>query len=109
MNSRVNKRIVALAYFHRYGWIALAAIATAVTGRPLLSLGVCFLAYALYTLIGYRLKWRHIFCSNQNAHHRAMTPESVQWNTVKKKDIYGISLVFGLLGLCLCLIYFFLS
>ena len=99
--SPAHNRVVALAYFHRFGWIALTMIAMAVTKRPLPSLGAGFLAMAAHTFLGYLFRWKHVFCSYQSAGHKAMTPESIRWDTVKKKDVYGLAALFAALGLAL--------
>ena len=99
--SPAHRRVVALAYFHRFGWIALIAIAMAATKRPLPSMGAGCLAMAAHTLLGRLLRWKHVFCSYQSMYHKAMTPESIRWDTVKKRDVYGVSAVLAILGLAL--------
>ena len=97
--SPAHNRVVVLAYFHRFGWIALMAIATAAAKRPPPSLGAGFLAMAAHTFLGYLFRWKHVFCSYQSMYHKAMTPESIRWDMVKKKDVYGVSAVLAILGL----------
>lgn len=99
------KRIIALAYFHRYGWIA------AMTGLILImpklvfyTVSVCFILFSLWSFIGYKLKWKHIYCSFQNAYHKTMTPHSIRWGQIKKSDAYGCPLIFGAFGLALLII-----
>lgn len=99
------KRIIALAYFHRYGWIG--AMTGLVLIMPMLTLyivSISFILFSLWSLIGYKLKWRHIYCSFQNAYHKTMTPYSIRWGQIKKSDAYGCPLIFLVLGLALLII-----
>ena len=99
------KRVIALAYFHRYGWIAVMTGLAFFVPRSMLSIfGVCCTLFSIWSLIGYKLKWRHIYCSYQNAYHKTMTPNSVQWSKVKKSDAYGVPLIFLILGLALLVV-----
>lgn len=101
--------IIALAYFHRYGWIAAIICCVAIFPERLawiISIGA--IAFSIWSLVGYRLKWRHIYCSYQNAYHQKMTPFSVRWHQIKKADAYGVPLIFLLLGvlwLCIGILY----
>lgn len=97
--------VVALAYFHRYGWIATMMVLVMIMPKLMLNtLGICFILFSLWTLIGYKLKWRHIYCSLQNAYHNKMTPYSIRWSEIKKSDIYVSSVLFLVLGLMLLII-----
>ena len=94
------KRVIALAYFHRYGWIAtMIGLALIKPKLALYSVSICAIAFSLWSLIGYKLKWRHIYCSFQNAYHKTMTPHSIHWSQIKKSDAYGVPLIFLVLGI----------
>ena len=67
-------------------------------------LSVGSIAFAIWSLIGYKRKWKHIYCSFQNAYHQKMTPNNIQWHKIKKSDAYGVSLIFLILGLALSFI-----
>ena len=90
MRKLPNDLVIALAYFHRYGWIAimLGLIAVWIKQMPVI-LGVCCIVYSIWTFIGYKRKWRHIYCSYQNAYRKSMTPHAINWYQVKKRDAYG--------------------
>ncbi len=111
MNKGVNsaKGVVALAYLHRYGWIATMMVLVMIMPKlKFYTLGICFILFSLWTLIGYKLKWRHIYCSLQNAYHKKMTPYSIRWSEIKKSDIYVSSvlfLIFGLMVLIMNILY----
>ena len=99
-NDKTYNRIIALAYFHRYGWIA-AMLGLAFLSRRgfffVFSFGC--ISYAVWTFIGYKLRWRHILCSFQNAYRERMTPYNASWGRIKNSDIYGTFVIFLVLGL----------
>ena len=93
------RKVIALAYFHRYGWIAImVGLVLIIPKHALQILGSCFLALSLWSLVGYKLKWKHIYCSFQNAHRKDMTPHHVCWSDIKKCEAYSIPLLFFVLG-----------
>lgn len=100
--DRTEKIIVALAYLHRYGWIAAMMVCTAIWVEKMIGIfSVGCLSFSVWSYVGYRRKWRHIYCSFQDACHQKMTPNHVQWHKVKKRDAYGTPLVFFIIGLAL--------
>ena len=64
-------------------------------------MSVSFMIFSVWTWIGYKCKWRHIYCSYQNAYRRKMTPNSICWQQVKKSDAYGVPMIFFIFGLAL--------
>ena len=103
----LNKRaasnwIIFLAYFHRYGWIAVVFPCWLLTNKAFI-LAIGLIAYALWSLAGYLFRWKHIYCSYQNAYKIKMTPDHVDWDRIKKSDAWGLPLVFGCLGLAMLL------
>ncbi len=91
---------VILAYFHRYGWIAAMLIAVLIT-RSKYAIGIALALYGIWTLLGYLLKRRYIYCSFQNAYHERMTPEHIDWKFIRKSDVYTIALCCILLGIAI--------
>jgi len=72
--------VIALAYFHRYGWIVVMTICILRWQERFYEiLGGFFAAHGIWSLAGYQLKWKHVYCSNQNASRQQMTPNSVRW------------------------------
>ena len=64
-----QKIIIMLAYFHRYGWIATMLGSMCIWPQYMYySMGGGMLAFSIWSLVGYRCKWRHIYCSYQNAY-----------------------------------------
>ena len=103
-----EKRIIALAYFHRYGWIAImTGLILLIPQYTLLIVSLCSIATSLWSLIGYKLKWKHIYCSHQNGHRTAnghrkdMTPHHICWTHIKKSEAYGVPLIFLIVGVAL--------
>lgn len=94
-------KVITLAYFYRYGWIALAGLTVALFRTYAgFCLAICgfFFAASAHTLIGYRLGWKHIYCAMQNAYHQEMTPDDIRWTQIRKCDIYGSALIYTAIG-----------
>lgn len=92
--------VIALAYFHRYGWIALITACVLARAEKFCEiLGGFFVIHSLWSLAGYRWKWKHVYCSNQNASRQKMTPNSVRWDTMQKSDAYGLPVLCLILGI----------
>lgn len=69
--------------------------------------GSIVIVFSIWSLLGYLLKWKHIFCSFQNAYHMPMTPNKINWSIIRKSDAYGIPAIFFILGLGLIIVLFF--
>ena len=95
-HSEKEKRIIALAYLHRYGWIAIAFLLTLIHPKFLF---ISCIAFSIWSFVGYKCKWKHIFCSYQNAYHIKMTPDSINWNWIEKSDAYLIPIIFFIIGI----------
>ena len=101
-NDKTYNGIIALAYFHRYGLIAVLLLAFLFHKRFFFVLSFGFIFEAIWTFVGYKRRWRHIFCSFQNPHQEKMTPYNASWWRIKK-SVYGTVSIFLILGLaCLC-------
>ena len=107
MHKWKNTAVIVLAYLHRYGLIAVLCVFLAVfqADTDLLYMGIFLLVYSVWTFVGYRWKWEHIYCSYQNAYHEKMTPNSIHWDHIKLSDAYGIPLIAFLVGLACVLVY----
>ena len=113
MSERTKKRIKLMAALIRYpipvmiifqgllwGWVFRSTRAVTV------SMGVGFICFGIYEIIGYRLKFRHIFCANQNMHHRKMTPEHCEWESIPKSECYGLPAIEIIIGVAIIVIGF---
>ena len=98
---------MALAYLHRYGWITAMLVCIAIWLEQMMYiLSAGCIVFSMWSFIGYKCKWKHIYCSFQDAYHQEMTPKNIHWYKVKKRDAYGIPLIFFILGLVLLIIAF---
>ena len=108
--NRVKRRsqIIFLAYVHRYLCPVLVIVLPVLLGGPytLLIMGIGCLIFALYSLIGYRLRWKHIYCSYQKVNRQKMTPDNVSWGRIKKSDAYGTPAMFAVMGVLAIVCYF---
>lgn len=112
-HDKMYDRIIALAYFHRYGLHLLQLLLLmALLFRSARAFAFVwsggFILYGVWTLVGYRRRWRHIFCSFQNAHRERMTPYNIGWGRIKKSEIYGTfwgSMILGLVFLFCVIVY----
>lgn len=101
MNGIHEKRVIRLAYLHHWGWLAAFLIGMVIWTRYMWEILIlCSAVNLIWSIIGYRRKWRHIFCSNQISKHEVLTPYSVFWDRVDKTDIYGVPMIFIVIGLC---------
>lgn len=90
--------IVPLAYFHRYGMPVLIVCAGMLSPRRVLAMGIGCLLLAAWSFVGYKCRWKHIFCSYQNAYHVKMTPRKIDWDWLRKGDAYGVPAIFAVIG-----------
>ena len=96
------KKIITLSYFHRYGWIILmAGLSLIIPKLTLYIVSSGFIIFSLWSLLGYKLKWRHVYCSFQNTHRKPMTPHNICWSKIKKIEAYGGPCIFFILGLAM--------
>lgn len=89
-----------LAYVHRYGYPLMVILLPARSGGGYCFwMGVGLLCLALYDLIGYLCRWKHLFCSYQNLYHQPMTPFDIDWDEVRKRDAYGVPAILSVIGI----------
>ena len=103
-----NTIIIILAYANRYIYPFMILLLPMLGGKEfyLLVMGICTIFFAIYEFVGYKCKWKHIYCSYQDAYHQKMTPNNIRWHQVKKSDAYGIPLFCGVLGVAMIIIHF---
>ncbi|MCF7923618.1 MAG: hypothetical protein K9L64_00765 [Candidatus Izimaplasma sp.] len=117
LDEKQVKRVKLLAYFWRYGFIPFILLFM-VGGAflfnneygMLIGMSTFMLIMAIYLLMGAIFRFRHIYCMYQNANHQEMTPNKIYWNSMKNSDIYGVPIIFivigiagltvGILGIC---------
>ena len=92
--------IIALALLHRYGWCGVMLLMVCVFNDydiHILTGGSLILS--VWTFVGYKCKWKHIFCSYQDAYHCKMTPGAIDWDWIEKRDAYGVPLILLVIAL----------
>ena len=95
-----DKNIILLAYLHRYGWcLPILADSFLPTAIPGWTHAICFLGYAIWSFVGYKCKWKHIYYSYQNAANLKRTPNSICWDNVKNVNAYGLPVLYLILAL----------
>ena len=108
-HGKKESRIIALAYLYKYGWLLGTVACGAVFSRVrYLIFGIGLLLFAIWSFVGYKLRWKHIFCSYQIAYRKVMTPNNIRWGWVSKSDAYGVPiifLIFSVAYLVCCCIY----
>ena len=95
-----DKKIIVLAYLHRYGWslpILVGSFLPSAIQRW--AYMFVFLGYAIWSYVGYKCKWTHIYCSYQNTTNQKMTPNFVCWDNVKTSVAYGLPVLYLILAL----------
>ena len=98
--------IIFLAYANRYLYpvIILIVLLYGKLRSNYFPAAISILIFSAYELIGYLCKWKHIFCSFQNANHQKMTPDRIDWGMVSKADAYGCPCIFAIFGILLLII-----
>ena len=95
--------IVTLAYAHHYIYpLLIVGIPLIVGGGfQFLCIGVGLLCYAAYTLVGYILHWKHIYCSFSIPRRAPkgwkMKTNNYNWKSIKV-DVVGVSIMIALIG-----------
>jgi hypothetical protein len=104
-----NRVIISLAYAHRYLYPILVVLIPLLIGRAnlFLLMGICVSAFSAYSFLGYKLRWKHIYCSYQIAYRKEVTPDHIRWGMIKKSDAYGVPIIFGVMGVA-CVVCHFL-
>ena len=95
--------VVALAYAHLYIYLPLIVFVSLIVGgdNMFLGMGLGFLSFAIYTLVGYNLRGKHIYCSfsiPRRTRGWKMKTNNYNWKSISKADVYGVSIIFGLFG-----------
>lgn len=103
--------VVALAYAHHYLYLVLIVGVPLIIGGDslFLGMGLGFLLYAAYTLIGYKLRWKHIYCSFSIPHRARkwkMKTNNYNWKSISKVDVYAVAIMCGLFGVACLLGHF---
>lgn len=69
------------------------------TKGALIVIGILFLLYAGYLLLGYFKKWTHIFCYYQSLDRKPLTPDKVDWSKLRQGDVFIMPALHALVGI----------
>ena len=103
-HGKTEKRIKALAYLHCASPILGCLISVLLPSVTFYSFGMTFLISSIWTFIGYKRRWKHIFCSFQimsRDPYAKMTPNSIRWGWLEKRDVYGVVILEAVCGLAM--------
>lgn len=95
--------IILLALLHSYGMGVAFLVFFCLWGYHRLAFlltGVAFLIHSVWSFIGYRYKWKHVYCSYQSwLHKQKMSPDKIKWQKIDRKDANRVPLISLILGL----------
>ena len=92
-----------LALLNRYVFPILAVFGPVVLAwllkwELMIPLGVGCYIFGAYQLIGYKQRWKHIYCSIQIFKKQPMTPHDINWDRYTKFDATALPIAFVILG-----------
>jgi hypothetical protein len=108
IQTKEKKKIIALAYFFRYGYIAsmiMISLLVQIFGfeefsRVILSVLVLF--YGVYMLVGLKFKFIHVYCGMQEAYRLKMNPNRpFEFTKQMSRDLKIIGIFFVIAGVVL--------
>jgi len=107
-NPQKTDKSVHLANIYRYFFLPiLVIVALFWRSQTLLCMGIGFIVFAMYTLIGYKCQWKHIYLAFQEMQKQKMTPNKIQWNTIQPGTVLKFPVCFGILGLIMVIYHLF--
>lgn len=91
---------IALGYFTRWYLVVFSILSASLlrNNAAFLTIGIIFIVCGVHLFVGYKLKWKHILCAYQNWYHEKMNPDLNNWSSLKKSDVYGVPILFIVLG-----------
>ena len=110
--QRSLNRTIGLAYLARYEPLLilicsfLPTMGDSSKRLRCLLLGIGFVVMATHYFLGYLLGWKHIYCMYQDAAHEPMTPDHINWGSVRKRDSIGVPIIFMVFGVVLIVLYY---
>lgn len=97
--SQKTDKAVQFANLYRYVFLPVLVLAALFwRGQTLLCMGTGFVAFALYTLVGYKCQWKHIYLAFQEMQKQKMTPDKIRWNTIEPMKVLKFPILFGITG-----------
>lgn len=117
-----SKKLLAVAYFWRYGIVGVVFILPVIVGliffnneflhsytphAILISIGLPLCAMGIDDILGCIFEFDHIILVNQSSSHLKMDPYNLIWN-VSKKEFIATGIIFLFLGLLFIVFPFFI-
>jgi len=110
--QREKNLIICLAYFVRYGYLALMVIVLYILSKMQLNPKTLVYVFSggitldgIYHFIGLRFRFKHLYCAMENAYHKKMTPNnSGNYTKEMKRDIIFIGCFFTIMGIILIIL-----
>ena len=101
-------KAVHFANIYRYFFLPiLVIVALFWRGKTLLIMGTGFVIFALYSLLGYKLHWKHVYLAMQEMQKQKMTPKRIDWNTIKPGTALKFPILFGITGIVMVIYQLF--
>lgn len=101
--------IICLAHLYRGLLPLLAILEFWLFGREFIYIGITFILFAMIDYFSYRFRFKFWYCAYQNASRSHMTPDNIDWKTVKKGEAVGLSIMTALIGVAIIIVYFVLK
>lgn len=96
--QKTDKTVYFANIYHFFFLPILVLVALFWRGKTLLVMGSGFVVFALYSLIGYKCRWKHIYLAFQEMQKQKMTPKRIDWNTIELSKALKFPIMFGILG-----------
>jgi hypothetical protein len=108
--KRINYYLtICLAHLYRLLLPFLALLEFGIFGKEFVYIGITFIAYAMIDYCAYSFRFKFWYCAYQNASRSPMTPDNIDWSTVKKSDAVGLSVTTAIIGVAIIIVYFVLK
>ena len=102
-----KKRIIFLSHVHNAFLFPCVIISLHGKKWTFLFMGLCFLIQAVWNIVGYKLRWKHVGCSFQmNSHYQFANPDNINW-TLLKNRIRNLTVLHLVCGIGLVIFEFY--
>ena len=92
-----RRKILILAYFDCYVFPLITVFLPLFIGTTdksrLLYLSIFILVFSVYKIIGFRLEWKHVYCSYQRSTRQKMTPDDIRFENLSFLEKYALFII----------------
>ena len=79
-----KKHIIFLSHVHNVFLFPCVLISLCGKRWTFLFMGLCFLIKAVWNIVGYKLRWKHVGCSFQlNRRYTVANPDNINWSLLR--------------------------